>query len=106
MHIASGRNSNRVVIALLLPPDHAESLGTELTTIYNHFTLLSSPSSIFSTSLQQATDQNAGVDRTSNIFLVDPLGNIMMSYNGADSPGRLSKDLKRLLKWSKLDKRS
>ena len=36
-------------------------------------------------------------------YLIDPLGNIMMSYAAGFDPNDLKRDLKRLLTWSKLD---
>lgn len=106
MHIASGRDRNRIVIALLLEADYSESFSAELDEIYQHFSILTSQNTLFTSSIKNAISQSRQSGSTDKIFLVDPLGNIMMSYNGADSPSRLSHDLKRLLKWSKLDKRS
>jgi hypothetical protein len=107
MHIASGRDRNRIVIALLVEADYPESYSAEIDEIYHQFTILSGQSAVFSSSLAQASNQiEQDGSSSDNIFLVDPLGNIMMSYNGKDSPSRLRHDLKRLLKWSKLDKRS
>ena len=36
------------------------------------------------------------------IYLVDPLGNLMMSYQPEDEPRGMIKDLERLLKYSGL----
>ena len=47
---------------------------------------------------QGAAPGSAGGDT----FLVDPLGNIMMAYEAGSDPNGLKKDLKRLLKVSKL----
>jgi hypothetical protein len=38
-----------------------------------------------------------------DIYLIDPLGNIMMYYAADADPNHIRKDLKRLLTWSKLD---
>jgi hypothetical protein len=37
---------------------------------------------------------------TEHIYLVDPLGNLMMRYPAAPDPSRMIKDLERLLKYS------
>jgi cytochrome oxidase Cu insertion factor (SCO1/SenC/PrrC family) len=37
------------------------------------------------------------------IYLIDPLGNIMMYYAADADPNHIRQDLKRLLTWSKLD---
>jgi len=36
------------------------------------------------------------------IYLIDPLGNLMMTYEAADEPRGIIKDLEKLLKWSGL----
>ena len=38
-----------------------------------------------------------------SVYLIDPLGNIMLFYAAGFDPNDLKKDLKRLLTWSKLD---
>lgn len=106
VHIASGLHRNRIRIALLLAPKQAESLSDELLGIYPRFNLVSHPSQGFSGALHHASSDRFSSNDEPVIFLVDPLGNIMMTYNGKDSPSMLSKDLNRLLTWSKLDKRS
>jgi hypothetical protein len=106
VHIASGLHRNRIKIALLLAPKQAESLSHELLGIYSGFHLVSHPSQGFTAALRHASNNRFTRDDEPVMYLVDPLGNIMMTYNGEDSPSMLSKDLKRLLTWSKLDKRS
>lgn len=105
VHIASGLHRNRIKIALLLAPKQAESLNDELLVIYPGFHLVSHPSRGFAAALRHASSERFSSNDGPVIFLVDPLGNIMMTYNRKDSPSMLSKDLKRLLTWSKLDKR-
>ena len=36
------------------------------------------------------------------LYLVDPLGNLMMSYPADAEPGGIIKDLKRLLRYSRI----
>lgn len=43
-----------------------------------------------------------GGDVRSHIYLVDPLGNLMMRYPGDADPARLIKDLERLMKYSSI----
>jgi len=106
VHVASGQNAFRIKIALLLQPAHRETLPRELKNIYAGFHLISSPSPDFSNAIQQADSNSGKTSGRSNVYLVDPDGNIMMSYNGGDSPSKLIKDLDRLLTWSKQDKRT
>ena len=44
-----------------------------------------------------------GADVAGSVYLIDPLGNIMLFYAAGFDPNDLKKDLKRLLTWSKLD---
>ena len=44
-----------------------------------------------------------GAATPGSLYLLDPLGNIMMFYAAGFDPNDLKKDLKRLLTWSKLD---
>ena len=106
VHLASGQNYGRIKIALLLDPEHSETLSDELLAIYPRFILISHPSRNFSDALRHAGSNSSIKDDFALIFLVDPVGNIMMTYNREDSPVQLNKDLTRLLTWSKLDKRS
>jgi hypothetical protein len=105
VHVASGLHRNRIRIALLLAPEQAESLGDELQGIYPRFNLVSHPDQRFFGALRHASSNRSGRNDEPLMYLVDPLGNIMMTYNGKNSPSMLSKDLNRLLTWSKLDKR-
>lgn len=105
VHIAAGLDRNRIKIALLLAPTQVESLSDELLGIYPRFNLVSHPDQGFSDALRHAGNSHFSSNDEPAVYLVDPLGNIMMTYNGNDSPRMLSKDLGRLLTWSKLDKR-
>ena len=106
VHLASGQNLDRIKIALLLRSKPGASMANDLLGIYPRFKLLSHPAQNFSSALGQAGSNSSGKDKDPAIYLVDPLGNIMMTYNGDDGPSKLNKDLTRLLTWSKLDKRS
>ena len=103
LHIASGRNQHRIRVALMLDPGQTEAGKSDLLKIYPQFRLLSPPSGSFSMAIESAAINLENHDMAQTILLVDPLGNIMMTYNGSNGPGRLNKDLKRLLTWSKLD---
>ncbi len=104
VHKASGREQQRLKLVLLsgLPVDI--ELHQQLLAVYDQFTVLTDPSGSLQQSLQ-TTMQRGGLSATTvSSYLVDPLGNIMMAYDMADSEARMSKDLKRLLTWSKQDK--
>jgi hypothetical protein len=106
LHRASGRNRDRIKIILFSELVPGAELSHDLLGIYPAFNLASKPSTGFTNSLRQAGRNSALHDTTAVFYLVDPLGNIMMTYSGDDGPGNMSKDLKTLLTWSKLDKRT
>jgi hypothetical protein len=81
-------------------------LSHELLSIYFAFHLASLPSPEFTSSLSQADHNSSPEDWAAVFYLVDPLGNIMMTYSGDEAPGKMSKDIKTLLTWSKLDERA
>jgi len=97
IHRASGRQQSRILIALLLEEPIAADFSAMLKETYPEFQLVTDPSSDLQNSMQQVSASNGAV------YLVDPLGNIMMAYPGGDDPNHLKQDLKRLLTWSKLD---
>jgi len=106
VRLAAGREQDRIKIVLLVDPSVSQVRIDELLVIDPRFNLVGSPSSDFLATLVQADGPGAGEEGASTIYLLDPLGNIMMTYNGESSPNRLNKDLKRLLAWSTQDKRS
>jgi peroxiredoxin len=103
-HRATGREQQRIAMVLLTTSPLDEDSRQQFTRIYDQFILLSDTTASLQQSIQSANLQSNLSESTLNSYLVDPLGNIMMAYDSADSEMRLSKDLKRLLKWSKQDK--
>lgn len=104
VHRAAGREQHRIRLALLTEIPVPESARQHYLEIYDQFMLLSDPNHVLWSSLGAAAEQNEIDSTTLTSYLVDPLGNIMMAYDMADSETRMSKDLKRLLTWSKQDK--
>lgn len=103
LHRASGREQHRIRIVLLAESVPGDRTRQEYAAIYDQFTWLSDPGHELLRQLQQVAKQTRLEPDTVTSYLVDPLGNIMMAYDMADSETRMSKDLKRLLKWSKQD---
>lgn len=97
IHRALGRQQDRVRIALLLQNGEMASVETSLRDSYSGFHLVRDPAESLESALQQAS-RGPGT-----VYLIDPLGNIMMAYEGGADPNNLKQDLKRLLTWSKLD---
>jgi len=96
IHRAAGRQQDRIRIALLLPDEPPPALADKLNGIYPQFLVLEDPTGQLRETLQRAAADGSD-------YLIDPLGNIMMSYASGYDPNDLKRDLKRLLTWSKLD---
>jgi len=105
IHRASGRQQFRIRLALLLDESSPADQAQSLLAIYPKFHLIRDPSGILSEALagiQQNLSGQAGPEK--GVYMIDPLGNIMMYYKAGSDPNFLKQDLKRLLTWSKLDK--
>lgn len=100
VHRAAGRNQSRIRVALL----HDGREGDRLQRLYDAFYLLESPGGELWRTLESvAGGAQPAAHARGGSYLVDPLGNIMMFYAPGADPNDLSRDLKRLLTWSKLD---
>ncbi|HKX56630.1 MAG TPA: hypothetical protein VJN01_11025 [Xanthomonadales bacterium] len=104
VHRAAGREQHRIRLALLTESPVTEESQQQFLEIYAQFTLLTDPNQVLLPALQTVGKQHQLNTHNMTSYLVDPLGNIMMAYDMADSETRMSKDLKRLLTWSKQDK--
>ena len=100
VHRAAGRNQQR--IRLMLLGRGAQSQSGALGELYPAYLLASDPGGSVTATLD-AVSTAQGAATPGSLYLVDPLGNIMMFYAAGFDPNDLKKDLKRLLTWSKLD---
>jgi len=105
VHRALGRHQDRVRVALLSEKPLSPQSASDFSAIYPEFKFLVSPDAAFNGSLARVKELLPVPGDAAPFYLVDPLGNIMMLYNTQDGPNRLSKDLKKLMAWSKLDTR-
>ncbi len=103
VHRASGRNQERVRVALVAQGWMSGETRANLSALYPRFTLISDPDGLLSKALASADDA-AGNGGNRATYLIDPLGNLMMLYSAESDPNDLNKDLKLLLTWSTLDK--
>ncbi len=94
---ATGRHADRVRVALLLPQPGPTSGAEPIRETNPAAYHLRNASSAFSEALRQA---GVGSPRPS-VYLVDPLGNIMMTYTEEDGMASLLQDLEKLLARSK-----
>jgi peroxiredoxin len=104
VHRASGREQQRIRLALLTASPLTEETQQEYLAMYAQFKLLSDRNGVLLPVLQTVAEQHQLNTTNITSYLVDPLGNIMMAYDMVDAETRMSKDLKRLLAWSKQDK--
>jgi cytochrome oxidase Cu insertion factor (SCO1/SenC/PrrC family) len=54
------------------------------------------------TRVSKAKPEGFGLEREDHIYLVDPLGNLMMRFPRDPDPSRMLKDVQRLLKYSRI----
>ncbi len=106
VHRATGREQQRIRLVLLREAAWDEASAQQYLGVYDQFVLMSDPDLALFQPLMAATRSSQAQPGAITSYLVDPLGNIMMAYDTVDSETRLSKDLKRLLKWSKQDEGS
>ena len=103
LRLATGKNAQRVQRAVLVVNNDHEALTQKQLTEYPGQYVLY-PESIDADSLLTLfrltpDDLPYAGDR---LYLVDPLGNLMMSYPASAPPGGIIKDLTRLLKYSRI----
>jgi cytochrome oxidase Cu insertion factor (SCO1/SenC/PrrC family) len=104
VHRALGRLQDRVRLVLLLEAAMGRTSPAELRDIYPVFRLARDDRRKASDTLEAAAARSGHPGpRSGSAYLVDPLGNIMMFYPAGYDPNQRKQDLKRLLKWSKLD---
>lgn len=99
-HIAQGKDQDRIQRIFILTDTKAvDSLKTKLTEYSDMFvwtgdkSVLAKLTQDFGIDAQETTVQQ-------NIYLVDPMGNVMMRYSPKIDPAGIRKDLVRLLKYS------
>ncbi len=94
VRLTQGREMDRIARVWLI--DDKEQPEAALLTDYDGTALLH----LEKTALQQAFPGEGS--RRDHIYLIDPLGNLMMRYPKNADPGKIVKDLVRLLKVSRI----
>ena len=102
LRLAMGKNAQRVQRAVLVAGNGRQALTQEQLSDYPGQYVLY-PERMDAEALQALfrltpDDRPFAGDR---LYLVDPMGNLMMSYAAAVAPGGIIKDLTRLLKYSR-----
>ena len=101
VHRAAGRNQSRIRVLLTGNGDIRQSVKT-LLEVYPSFSIAADDTGELAAKLA-AVAKDSGAEVEGSLYLLDPLGNIMLFYAAGFDPNDLKKDLKRLLTWSKLD---
>lgn len=101
VHRAAGRNQSRIRVLLTGSGDIRQSVNS-LLEVYPSFSIAADDGGELAGTLA-AVAKDSGAEMEDSLYLVDPLGNIMLFYAAGFDPNDLKKDLKRLLTWSKLD---
>ena len=105
LHIATGRDRDRVTVLLLAGREPSPQTRQELLGIYPEFAVAVDSSGSVARSLPPLDDDGAApaVFGDGRAFLLDPPGNIILGYPPGFDPNDIKKDLKRLLTWSVQD---
>lgn len=99
IHLSKGKDMDRIQRVMILSDSkEIESLGKKLIE-YPQMKVLKGDKTTLSLLLNTFEIDEVG-DPQRNIYLVDPLGNLMMRYKPGVEPAGMRKDLERLLKYS------
>ena len=103
VRLSQGKNEKRVrLMVITLSPDTLSSLD-EIRLIMPKTIVLGVNAAEKEQLLLQFMPSGGGsVLQSGNVFLVDPMGNLMMSYPAAADPTDLRKDISRLLRASRI----
>lgn len=101
VRLALGKDRERVQrIAAVFPNEKNYSLAEAIANKYQGTELIHIDKTQFEKYLKQQT--TTSFNTTGEIFIVDPLGNIMMRYRASEKPDGIYNDLRRLLKVSNI----
>lgn len=95
MHISLGKEYKRVQRILLVTDHHKADAYKALQAQYPDLIILASADTEAANLVGQFSVKE---QKNGNVYLVDPLGNLMMSYSKNQNPKGIQTDMKRLLK--------
>ncbi len=106
LHLATGRHRERIAIVVLAEHALDGAILDELARVYPDLHIGNDARGVAAGALGMV-DAPDGATRGAfgdgRAFLLDPPGNIILSYAQGFDPGHINKDLKRLLAWSAQD---
>lgn len=107
IHKAAGRQGKHLSIVILNTNKTGSEIQSEIESIYLELNFVANPpAETLATLAQISVGLESGAERSIRVrtFVVDPMLNVMLAYGEDANPGDISKDLKRLLHWSRQDK--
>ena len=98
IHLASGHKQTQFRLALLLDQSSPADQAKNLLAIYPQYRLIRDSSGLLQERLAGIERKFSGQNGSAGgVFMIDPLGNIMMHYDADGDPNDIKQDLKRLL---------
>jgi len=107
IHKASGRQGKHLSIVVLNTNKTGLEIQSTIESIYQELNFIANPPAETLTTLAGISAGLESEKRQPNhvrIFVSDPMLNVMLAYGEDANPGDISKDLKRLLNWSRQNK--
>lgn len=101
-HIAIGKHHKRIKRLLVLTSKAGSNL-LKILKVYPDMAVATGPASaVRDLAGQLQTNDGTALDSLNRIYLIDPMGNFMMTYDSNANPGGIRKDLGRLLRVSRV----
>ena len=103
VRIAQNENMKRIqTLYMVLGDKLPDALGAMLASDYPNMDVALVPASLAEQFSADFLIDGVSMEGAERIYYVDPLGNLMMYYSTDANPGGMLKDLKKLLKYSKI----
>jgi len=103
VRIAQNENMKRVqTLYMVLGDGLPDALGEMLASEYSNMDMMLAPADLAEQFSAEFLIDGVSMDAAERIYFIDPLGNLMMYYPADANPGGMLKDLKKLLKYSKI----
>ncbi len=103
VRLAQSKNAHRVQSVYVVPADGGTVDARSLVDQHPGMIGLTARTAAFKQLAEQfKTNSDTPLNGAQRIYIVDPLGNLMMSYPPDADPNSMNKDLKRLLKVSQI----
>lgn len=103
VRLAQGKNIGRVNSVFIVPDNVSRADIGNVAQTYPNILIFLAEAETFAVLLEQLGEySDATLPERGYVYIVDPLGNLMMSYQTGADPSGMRKDLKRLLKLSQI----